>query len=450
MMSSDEEEEIAGILLATCLVAFQEQKRKAQRKKPRQRRWWVRPALQERDRMGHANVLLPHLRSRDLEYYRDYLRMPPRCFDTLLELLKPRIQKSDTNYRKAIPPEHRLALAVRFLASGETLRSSSFSFLSGRSTACMIVPEVCQAIWDVLGPVYVSRPSTPAEWLKVAREFEEKWDMPHCLGAIDGKHVNVECPANSGSRDRNYKNTFSKSLLAVSGANYSFLYVEIGHHGSESDGGIFSRSNLQAKIIEDSLGVPAPASLGRIGSIPYFFVGDEAFPLKTYMMRPYSRKGLHPVLSVSSSIATKQACSAESSTTTQFEELQQRRIFNYRLSRARRVVENSFGIMAQRWRILRRPFKAKEENIRRIVSACVVLHNFLLKESPESKATYCPPGTADTEDWQGNVTDGNWRAEGTDNGALVTLNGAGCHSARYFITEGKVPWQESHVKDCRW
>ncbi|XP_065297020.1 uncharacterized protein [Dermacentor albipictus] len=247
--------------------------------------------------------------------------MPPRCFHTLLELLKPRIQKSDTNYRKAIPPEHRLALAVRFLASWETLRSSPFSFLSSRSTACMIVPEVCQAIREVLGPVYVSRPSTPAEWLKVTssllREFEEKWDMPHCLGATDGKHGNVECPENSGSRDRNYKNTFGKSLLAVSDANYSFLYVEIGHHGSESDGGIFSRSNLQAKIIEDSLGVPAPASLGRIGSIPYFFVGDEAFPLKTYMMRPYCRKGLHPVLSVSSSIATKQACSEESSTTTQ-------------------------------------------------------------------------------------------------------------------------------------
>ncbi|XP_049515726.1 uncharacterized protein LOC119435259 [Dermacentor silvarum] len=170
----------------------------------------------------------------------DYFRMPPRSFDTLLELLKPRIRRSDTNYRKAIPPEHRLVLAVRFLAAGEMLHSS-FNFLPGRFTACVIVAEVCQAIWDVLGPIYVTRPSTPGEWIKVAREFEDKWDMPHCLGAIDGKHVNVECPANSGSRDRNYKNAFSKSLLALSDANYSFLYVEIGHHGSESDGGIFSR-----------------------------------------------------------------------------------------------------------------------------------------------------------------------------------------------------------------
>ncbi|KAH7974176.1 hypothetical protein HPB49_011612 [Dermacentor silvarum] len=62
--------------------------------------------------MGHANALLAHLRSRDVQFYRDYLRMPPRSLDTVLEVLKPRIQKTDTNYRKAIPPEHRLLLAV--------------------------------------------------------------------------------------------------------------------------------------------------------------------------------------------------------------------------------------------------------------------------------------------------------------------------------------------------
>ncbi|KAL1468350.1 hypothetical protein MTO96_041533 [Rhipicephalus appendiculatus] len=223
--------------------------------------------------------------------------MSPSCFDTLLEMLRPRIKKNDTNYRKAIPAEHRLALTVRFLAAGETLRSSSFNFLSGRSTACGIVSEVCQAIWDVLGPIYVALPSTPKEWSKVARDFEEKWDMPHCLGAIDGKHVNVECPANSGSRDRNYKGSFSKSVMAISDANYSFLYVEVGHHGSESDGGIFARSELQLMVADGTLGVPPDTSLGTIGDVPYFFVGDEAFPLKTYMMRPYSKKTGEPLSS---------------------------------------------------------------------------------------------------------------------------------------------------------
>ncbi|CAN7938463.1 unnamed protein product [Ixodes hexagonus] len=434
MDNLDEAEEIVLILLSCSLLALQQEMASTRKKKPRRRRWWVRPCLRERETLGHANKLLPLLRSRDVEYYRDasplfspcYLRMPPRTFDTLLELLGPRICKQDTRFRKAIPADHRLALAVRFLAAGETVRSSSFNFMSGRSTACHVVPEVCQAIWNILGPIYVVCPSTEGEWLR------ERWNMPHCVGAIDGKHVNIECPAKSGSLDRNYKNSFSKSLLAVSDANYRFLYVEVGHNGSEADGGVFRRSDLQRKIEENLQGIPPDAALGSVGSMPFFFVGDEAFPLRTYLMRPYPRKS-------------------------QFEQTHQRRIFNYRLSRARRVVENTFGIMAQRWRILRRPFKATNENVTRIVSACVALHNFLLQESAVSRAAYCPPGTADYEDWHGQLTEGSWRAEENGNSALSALPGRGFRSAslaytvrdklcKYFITDGKVPWQESMVK----
>ncbi|CAN7981359.1 unnamed protein product, partial [Ixodes pacificus] len=102
------------------------------------------------------------------------------------------------------------------------------------------------------------------------------------------------------------------------------------------------------------------------------------------MMRPFSRK------------AARKA------------EVHEQRIFNYRLSRARRVVENVFGILAQ---ILRRPFNANEKNINRIIAACVVLHNFMLKQSAVSAASYCPVGLADSEDWEGRVKDGSWRSD---------------------------------------
>ncbi|KAH8027334.1 hypothetical protein HPB51_004686 [Rhipicephalus microplus] len=321
MLSSEQEAALLLALLASSSLAMHEEEKTSLKQRRCQRRWWVRPALQERANLGQANKLLPLLRDRDVEFYREYITMPPRFFDTLLQLVKHHIEKKDTNFRKAISPEHRLAQTLRF------------------------------------------------------------------------------------------------------------IYVEIGHHGSNSDGGVFSESQLPHIIFSKNEGFLPDAPLGNIGRIPYYLVGDEAFPLKTYLMRPYPRKG-------------------------------NKRIFNYRLSRARRVIENAFGIMAQRWRILRRPFKAKDDNIRRIISACVVLHNYMMKESETSRCAYYPPGTADQVDWQGNITEGNWRADDTSSAALPSLPKTGCHATRFayemrdllakhFITNGKVPWQESKIMDTR-
>ncbi|XP_075732764.1 uncharacterized protein LOC142775306, partial [Rhipicephalus microplus] len=171
-----------------------------------------------------------------------------------------------------------------------------------------------------------------------------------------------------------------------------------------------------------------------------FFVGDEAFPLNTYMMRPYSKKSKS--LTGNTTASTAQSSSIQSGATSQFEECHQKRMFSYWLSRARRVVEHSFGILAQKWRILRRPFKAKKKNTTKIVSACVALHNFLLKESTASRNMYCPPGTTDSEDWQGNRSDRSWRTEGVVNGALAALAGRGGNSSRtvggFCLTTAKV------------
>ncbi|KAL3213689.1 hypothetical protein MRX96_007708 [Rhipicephalus microplus] len=116
--------------------------------------------------------------------------------------------------------------------------------------------------------------------------------------------------------------------------------------------------------------------------------------------------------------------------------------------------------MAQRWRILRRPFKAKDDNIRRIISASVVVNNFMMKESETSRCAYCPPGTADQVGWQGNITEGNWRDDDTSSAALPSLPKTGCHATRFayemrdllekhFITNGKVHWQERKIMDTR-
>lgn len=69
------------------------------------------------------------------------------------------------------------------------------------------------------------------------------------------------------------------------------MYVNIGHYGCESDGGVFQRTDLSTILEKRQYEYPPPANVGSAGPIPYLMVGDEAFPLKPYLMRPYPGRG---------------------------------------------------------------------------------------------------------------------------------------------------------------
>ena len=167
-------------------------------------------------------------------------------------------------------------------------------------------------------------PKNPEQWKEVATKFAQLWNFQNCLGAIDGKHVAIRRPKKSGTYFYNYKGFFSIVLTAVADANYKFLFVDIGANGSCADSGIFKLTNIYKAIIDGTAGLPGPQHLPNDDSdVPYFFIGDDAFGLRPWMMKPHPIRGL-----------TKE-----------------KRIFNYRLSRARRVVENAFGILAQRFTI---------------------------------------------------------------------------------------------------
>jgi hypothetical protein len=87
--------------------------------------------------------------------------------------------------------------------------------------------------------VFFQLPLTAEEWLKYSVNFYKQWNFPHCVGALDGKHIVMQAPANSGSYCCNYKGTLSIVLLAVVDAEYKFLYVDVGCNGRVSDGGRF-------------------------------------------------------------------------------------------------------------------------------------------------------------------------------------------------------------------
>ena len=259
------------------------------------------------------------------------------------------------------------------------------------------------------------------------------WNFPHCVGAIDGKHIAMQCPLKSGSLYYNYKGFFSIVLLGVCDAHYSFTYVDIGSYGCNNDSSILNNCELGRAAESGSLCFPPSEPLDGCSSVsvPYFFVGDEAFGLKPWIQRPYPGKNLP----------------------------EDKRIYNYRLSRARRIIENSFGILAARWRIFHRPIQTKVETAENMVKAAICLHNYLRQTNG---ATYCPSGFIDSEEATGQIRPGEWRtivSEDGTSGALRSLPlprgtrySTVANEARETLREyvnsdqGSVPWQWNVVR----
>ncbi|KAK0153028.1 Protein ALP1-like [Merluccius polli] len=332
------------------------------------------------------------------------------------------------SHRAPVSDAERLAVTLRFLAAGISQQALAASYKLGTATVCVIIKEVCQALWSCLKDE-VKYPQG-AQWEAIRADFWTQWDYPNCIGAIDGKHVRVKAPANSGSSYYNYKGFFSFVLMAVCDANYRFTFVDIGAFGRESDAGVFGWTKFGAQLIQGRLPLPPHAPLpGTDVLTPPVFVADEAFPQKINLMRPYpgSQQLSHD-----------------------------QKVYNYRHSRARRVIENAFGILAARWRILGRAMECSVDTAEDVTKACVALHNFLSKrdQSLPEQTRYIPPGMIDRDG-----APGEWRqvVQGDTNlistrritAARATRDGMTVRETfkEFFQTDqGRIDWQDRHVR----
>ena len=112
------------------------------RRMPQRKTFWIRPWLQRRIELGHYSRLLQELRLEDEASFRNFLRMDPRMFHELLQRIEPRISRQDTWYRKALDPGVKLAITLRYLASGDNYRSLMYAFRVAFNTISNFIPEV--------------------------------------------------------------------------------------------------------------------------------------------------------------------------------------------------------------------------------------------------------------------------------------------------------------------
>lgn len=387
---------------------------KKQRKKRKQ---WAKFYLKNRESYSHVRLV----RDLDDDDFRIYLRMSSDSFSELLELVKPYITKTDTVMRKAVTAEERLLATLKYLASGREFSELKFGTSISSQLLSEIIPETCHAICKVLKN-YMKVPETESEWLQIAKDFEQKWQFNHCLGAMDGKHILIEKPPNSGSTYYNYKGTFSIVLLGIVNANYEFIYVNAGTNGSISDGGVFNHTSFHDKMLSDQLNLPRPSVLPSSDIVaPYCLVADSAFAMNENLLKPYPQKNL----------------------------THDKRIYNYRLSRARRIVENTFGILAERFRVFKKPITMNVKKVPIIVMASCLLHNFLRKKS----TNYVTGNCVDREDTTNNTfRPGDWRNNNisvnlnrTDRQRTAEGNAARQIFTEYFNNQGRVDFQERMI-----
>lgn len=189
-----------------------------------------------------------------------------------------------------------------YRTSGDLQRHLASCYRISKQHFGRIVNDVCEALCTVLKNEVPDW--TEQNLQEIANGFENQWNFPNCVGAIDGKHINIRAPPKSGSIFYNYKGFHSIVLLATCDANYKFTYLDIGAYGSEGDSHIMRNSKFGTRIVNDTCLFPPDRVINK-KKLPHFIVGDDTFPLCKRLIKPYS--GTQPSV--------------------------EQRIFNYRISR---------------------------------------------------------------------------------------------------------------------
>ncbi|KAH7934091.1 hypothetical protein HPB49_021424 [Dermacentor silvarum] len=188
------------------------------------RRQWVRPVWTKR-----ADESEYFTANGDDSLFFKFYRMSPETFDALHDLVRDRLSK-EWVCRDPISSGERLALTLRYLSSGMLIRDAAMAFRVGLETAREAIHLTCSVLWEVLSPVYM-KPPTEDDWRDIAAGFCSRWQFPNCLGAVDGKHVEIRCPRKAGSLYFNYKGTHSIVLMAVADSQYLFRLIDVGAPG---------------------------------------------------------------------------------------------------------------------------------------------------------------------------------------------------------------------------
>ena len=223
-----------------------------------------------------------------------------------------------------------------------------------KSSVCKIVIEVCNAIIENLWTDAVDKhfPKSVDYFCNKLQEMECEWHYKYVFAALDGLHCSIKCPAGGEESMKeyyNFKNFYSVLLLALVDAYFRFLWASIGATGNTRYSIYFQSTSLWEKIAKGEL-IPSKVQTIDDIEIPPQIIGNGAFPLHSWLMKPYEDAVLTP----------------------------DKRYFNYRPSRGCIVTEGTFGNLERRFWILHKKCESNKENVKIMGLTCVILHNICI------------------------------------------------------------------------
>ena len=206
-------------------------------------------------------------------------RMYRETFTYICEEIREFIEKSNTNFRKAVTVEMRVAIALYFYSGTCDYRTISNLFGIGRSTVCNILHVVSKTIVKRLLPKIIRLPNE-IEVQTIMREFEEISGFPQAVGAVDGCHIRIKAPLKDAEDYINRKDYHSIILQGFVDNSYLFRDIFVGWPGKSHDARIFKNSPLYQECLQRTF---LPRTLSRDiqhTSIPPLILGDSAYPLE--------------------------------------------------------------------------------------------------------------------------------------------------------------------------
>jgi hypothetical protein len=275
-------------------------------------------------------------------------------FSYILSHIEADLQKEHIA-EEPIKPAERLGICLYKLGRGDYNYTMQEMVGHGESTVRGIVTEVCEAIQLRLSKKYVDDlfPTTDAAVKEAMVDMGAEWQFPQAFCAIDGSHIPIKCPPGGREANKqyhNFKNFYSIIVLSLVDAKYRFIWNSVGATGNTHDSTLFQSSTLYENLTNGNIEFGEAHKVKGV-AVPPIILGDGAFPLKSWLMKPFG----------SANISRMQ------------------RNFNYRLSRARMVTECAFGLLKSRWRVLHRRCESSKDTTKCMALACLTLHNITIE-----------------------------------------------------------------------